>query len=56
MAEIAAAEHGYLSTACLHNLHNQCRKQCKFCEALCKCECHGVTDGEEVAAVIGLHN
>ena len=33
-------QHIYKSTACLHLLHDQCRIQCKFCEAKCICECH----------------
>lgn len=32
--------HQYLSTACLHGLHDRCRKQCKFCTAECICACH----------------
>ncbi len=33
-------EHDYLSTACFHGLHEQCRKQCKFCDVECRCDCH----------------
>jgi hypothetical protein len=33
-----AGSHHYLSTACQHGLHDQCRKACKFCGALCACE------------------
>jgi hypothetical protein len=29
-----------MSTACLHEVHGECRKQCKFCEAKCYCFCH----------------
>jgi hypothetical protein len=32
--------HFYLSTACVHELHDRCRLQCKFCEADCACGCH----------------
>lgn len=32
--------HGYVSTACYHALHDQCRRVCKFCPAECGCECH----------------
>lgn len=32
--------HAYLSTACYHQLHEQCRKECKFCPAKCCCKCH----------------
>lgn len=33
-------EHDYLSTACFHELHEACRKRCKFCENPCRCPCH----------------
>lgn len=32
--------HRYKSTACKHELHDQCRETCKFCEAKCRCQCH----------------
>lgn len=38
--------HHYVSTACEHgrlslsNLHDRCRKACKFCGAKCLCSCH----------------
>jgi hypothetical protein len=32
--------HDYLSTACFHGLHGECRKRCKFCDVACKCPCH----------------
>lgn len=32
--------HEYVSTACQHELHKQCRKVCKFCDAPCRCHCH----------------
>ena len=38
--------HDYLSTACHHDLHKQCRKVCKFCAAACSCPCHAVADRE----------
>jgi hypothetical protein len=37
-------EHVYLSTACHHELHDECRKQCKFCEVDCVCDCHVAVD------------
>ena len=36
-------EHNYISTACHHELHERCRKQCKFCESECRCKCHDTT-------------
>ena len=41
-------EHVYISTACLHEEHGRCRRTCKFCAALCQCECHAM--GEELSA------
>lgn len=32
--------HDYLSTACHHELHEECRRTCKFCPAECQCSCH----------------
>lgn len=32
--------HDYLSTACKHALHDKCRVNCKYCEAVCRCGCH----------------
>ena len=43
MAHIAVAvdfQHHYLSTACRHSEHGQCRQTCKFCEKACSCGCH----------------
>jgi hypothetical protein len=34
--------HTYLSTACLHEAHEQCRQTCKFCSAKCVCGCHTI--------------
>lgn len=30
----------YLSTACHHERHADCRLACKFCEERCVCSCH----------------
>jgi hypothetical protein len=38
--EIPEFEHEYTSTACLHGLHDRCRKTCKFCAKRCACACH----------------
>jgi len=32
--------HHYLSTACQHGQHHDCRHVCKFCPAKCQCFCH----------------
>jgi len=34
------APHAYLSTACHHTLHDNCRQVCKYCPAECACGCH----------------
>lgn len=33
-------EHPYVSTYCVHEKHESCRKVCKFCPSLCRCPCH----------------
>lgn len=49
----SAEEHDYLSTGCLHGEHTYCENKtgqlgpktpakCKFCDARCICDCHGV--------------
>jgi hypothetical protein len=39
-AESQARGHSYVSTACHHDLHEQCRRTCKFCSTPCLCSCH----------------
>lgn len=39
--------HDYLSTACFHNVHGECRLECKFCAAPCRCSCHRMTPVRE---------
>lgn len=46
--QISAAHRGrhiYASTACQHEIHDRCRKVCKFCQEPCRCECH---EGQEM--------
>jgi hypothetical protein len=40
MLDQRAGRHDYLSTACLHEFHTECRKMCKFCQTRCRCSCH----------------
>lgn len=42
MAEITAlaGRAHYLSTACLHAHHGDCKGTCKWCDAICRCTCH----------------
>jgi hypothetical protein len=30
----------YLSTACIHAHHDECKNTCKFCDRDCRCPCH----------------
>ncbi|WP_280391490.1 hypothetical protein [Nocardia wallacei] len=41
--------HDYLSTACLHELHDRCRLTCKWCPSTCRCACHATptTEGDQ---------
>jgi hypothetical protein len=48
----SASEHNYTSTACQHDLHDRCRKQCKFCAVLCKCACHTAAPPASQNAVV----
>jgi hypothetical protein len=48
--------HNYLSTACWHGKHDQCRKECKFCKAPCKCECHDKKDAAAHEAIKRLRD
>jgi hypothetical protein len=54
LGEVVGSTRHYVSTACLHRLHEQCRRQCKFCSAKCGCSCGhtdnwgDTTDGEQV--------
>lgn len=43
-----ARAHIYLSTACHHGIHSECRQQCKFCGTTCACPCHRADYGAEV--------
>ena len=36
----APTTHVYVSTACQHSRHSDCRLNCKFCDAACGCHCH----------------
>lgn len=50
-------EHGvYLSTACWHDLHTECRLTCKYCELPCFCHCHpdtSTTGGDKPSTTNG---
>jgi hypothetical protein len=37
----------YYSTACLHQLHDQCRLTCKTCGDPCRCACHLKETGDQ---------
>lgn len=40
MDRARARSHDYLSTACHHQRHGECRHVCKFCTVACRCDCH----------------
>src|SRR5215207_3646129 len=40
MHQVNTPDHDYLSTACHHDEHDDCRQECKFCPAACECKCH----------------
>jgi hypothetical protein len=42
--EFQRGMHQYVSTACQHELHDRCRKTCKFCAVACGCSCHAGED------------
>ena len=33
-------EHDYIATACIHDHHEMCRLECKYCATACRCACH----------------
>lgn len=41
--------HAYISTACQHLRHQECRRECKFCSATCQCPCHVRVEAVEAA-------
>lgn len=52
--------HIYLSTACFHGLHDQCRADCKFCAARCACSLcdHSVVltgESYQIGATVEFH-
>jgi hypothetical protein len=52
-AETSKDMHQYISTACLHCRHDECRRSCKFCKSPCLCSCHV---SEEEKRMQGLTN
>src|SRR5262245_30899941 len=38
--DVTPDAHYYLSTACQHGQHGECRHACKFCDAPCRCYHH----------------
>lgn len=40
MHQVNTPDHDYISTACHHGEHDECRQECKFCPAACDCVCH----------------
>jgi len=54
MADIR--DHGYISTACWHVFHDECRKVCKFCGSECRCECHKRKPTDEAPALAPIES
>jgi len=46
LREPHASAHRYVSTACHHELHGECRMVCKFCPARCLCSCHAPLEAD----------
>lgn len=42
----------YLSTACHHGHHDQCRRICKYCPETCLCKCHGLRPAMHVGGTV----
>lgn len=49
---VTSANHSYLSTACWHNLHGQCRHNCEVCGIPCACSCHSGEPKPELLDVV----
>lgn len=51
---IAHTTHHYVSTACHHMLHDQCRLTCKYCPTPnpCKCPCHDFKDSNTLTGAL----
>lgn len=52
MNTAVTGNHEYLSTACMHDLHDRCIQQCKWCDTpnRCVCACHNNTGHIPVSA------
>lgn len=55
MFDAATGEHIYVSTACLHDLHELCRLVCKHCGVPCWCD-HHYTDSKGTPVTEPLDN
>lgn len=50
-----ARDSHYVSTACQHTLHSRCRAHCKWCNANCRCDCHGDNAGGPLQDEVDVH-
>lgn len=46
-----SAPHAYVSTACLHGRHDDCRRTCKYCSAPCQHPAHASQPDGDPAAI-----
>jgi hypothetical protein len=66
MSDLPDGTHDYLSTACLHELHDYCQcdtrpdgqpkipGKCKFCDARCRCACHRLRSRPDILGAVEL--
>lgn len=40
LSQLASVDDRYLTAACLHGRHAQCRTTCVYCGDVCRCDCH----------------
>ena len=43
LMQLATAVH-YVSTYCIHGLHETCRNRCMHCQKPCRCDCHNSSE------------
>src|ERR1044072_5283050 len=48
--------HKYISTACHHETHTNCRAVCKWCPAPCRCECHDAKEQRDYQTASNRYN
>lgn len=46
------AAHDYIATACIHDHHEMCRLECKYCATACRCACHKPKDNRSAGSAV----